>query len=452
MILLAYLLGIVFYALQFIPVAPTALQIKGLRAIGFFKNKEYISYINTYVNFLVLFIPIGFLIPFIRGRKCFSLTIIFSIFLLASLEASRAVFFGGIISIDDELWTIAGAMIGYGFFSPVCVMTGLGKTFLSDNDPGFRWIFFAILFATALLFLKYIYEDTGKDAAVVSDNTQYKGSEASSTLNISNNNSASGNTVSPAKTSAIYDTLYRELSSYKESVLFNGNTIEPQDIFDQFVLLMNDHPEFFWLTGSAEVDTVTYPGISKTMDFKPEYADPPAAIPPMAKALKTAVTAYVSHCPEGSEYDKALWVHDTLIQNTEYASAVLYYAQTENKSHFDYAYTSYGALVSHKAVCAGYARAYQLILNALGIECGYVTGTALNTHGQTEDHAWNYVRLDGIYYFTDVTWDDPVSEDYGDLGKVSHDYFCLSTDDMAIDHFPDKEQFLPACPVTRSPY
>lgn len=52
-------------------------------------------------------------------------------------------------------------------------------------------------------------------------------------------------------------------------------------------------------------------------------------------------------------------------------------------------------------VCEGYAKAFQLLMNACGIENIYVTGTSRN-----QGHAWNIVKLDGKYYNVDVTWND----------------------------------------------
>lgn len=60
----------------------------------------------------------------------------------------------------------------------------------------------------------------------------------------------------------------------------------------------------------------------------------------------------------------------------------------------------------------GYAKAYMLIMNELGIECGLVTGIAKNSTGSSGGHAWNYINLDGDYYMVDVTWDDPVEQAY----------------------------------------
>ena len=78
--------------------------------------------------------------------------------------------------------------------------------------------------------------------------------------------------------------------------------------------------------------------------------------------------------------------------------------------------TAYGALVEGKSVCAGYARAYQLLMQAVGIPCFYLSGI-----GGSEPHAWNLVRLDGKWYYTDPTWGDSDSHKapitYGALNR-----------------------------------
>ena len=83
----------------------------------------------------------------------------------------------------------------------------------------------------------------------------------------------------------------------------------------------------------------------------------------------------------------------------------------------------YGTLINQKAVCEGYAKAFKYIMDELEIPCILVCGTATNSVGVTENHAWNYVQIDGIWYAVDVTWDDPVP----DLGEyVSYECFLLS--------------------------
>ena len=35
-------------------------------------------------------------------------------------------------------------------------------------------------------------------------------------------------------------------------------------------------------------------------------------------------------------------------------------------------------------------------------------GTATNSSGQTENHAWNCIKINDVWYEVDPTWDDPI--------------------------------------------
>jgi transglutaminase/protease-like cytokinesis protein 3 len=74
------------------------------------------------------------------------------------------------------------------------------------------------------------------------------------------------------------------------------------------------------------------------------------------------------------------------------------------------AHTPYGALISHEAVCDGYATAAMLILRELGISCDLLFGwgTGMDNQEPTDDdlHAWNLVRLNNRWYQLDITWND----------------------------------------------
>ena len=447
-LLIAYVLAVVCLLLKNAPTAVSGIQFKDIRFLGFLMDGLYTEYINEYVDYLVLFIPVGLLFPFTRGRKSLNGTLIFTVLSVAVLELFKYYCYGGIIAIDDEIWSLAGACTGYGFYSPICVAAGLRDGF--RQNEGFRmprWIGAALLFALILCCLKTV--SLSSDVDSTQESSGYTEDRPSDTQ--SPGVPESTGSMSDAVHKAIYDRLYEELSAYNDRVVFTDDTIIPQDIFDEYVKIMDDHPEIFWLTGTAEIETVTY-GSDQTLTLKPEFAENLSSLPAMASTLDATVNGYIAGCPEGTDYDKALWVHDMIIHNTQYDPDVLYYARSATDPHFDLAYTAYGALVAHKAVCAGYARAYQLILNRLGIECGYISGTAVNTKGETEAHAWNYIKADGVYYLVDVTWDDPVDEDYTDTDHLSHDYFCLSSVDMGKDHYPEEDQSIPYCPETRSPY
>lgn len=100
--------------------------------------------------------------------------------------------------------------------------------------------------------------------------------------------------------------------------------------------------------------------------------------------------------PDMSDYEKSKRIHDRLIAITEYDY------DSADAGTIGLEHTAYAALVNGYAVCDGYAKAYQYLLYKVGILAivagGYADGG---------DHAWNIVRLDGKWYMTDVTWDDP---------------------------------------------
>ena len=70
------------------------------------------------------------------------------------------------------------------------------------------------------------------------------------------------------------------------------------------------------------------------------------------------------------------------------------------------AHEAHGVFVDGKAVCEGFARAFQILCEVNGVECVCVFGDGVTSEG-TEGHMWNYVKLDnGKWYAVDVTWNE----------------------------------------------
>lgn len=120
-----------------------------------------------------------------------------------------------------------------------------------------------------------------------------------------------------------------------------------------------------------------------------------------------------------SDFDKCRILYERLIEENYYDFG-------------EYHQTAYGALIEDKSVCAGYARAYQLLLQTVGIPCLYVTGTADNGY-DVGGHAWNIVRLNGYWYYCDPTWDD-----YDDPSiDILYNYFNIPYTQISSNHFLD---------------
>ena len=70
-----------------------------------------------------------------------------------------------------------------------------------------------------------------------------------------------------------------------------------------------------------------------------------------------------------------------------------------------YAHSAYGTFYNGKVVCEGYAKAFKILCNRMGLTCVLGSGTVHKTSSDGA-HMWNYVLLDGGWYMVDVTWDD----------------------------------------------
>ena len=137
---------------------------------------------------------------------------------------------------------------------------------------------------------------------------------------------------------------------------------------------------------------------------------------------QAVVDAAIASCVTNgmSDYEIAKALHDYLATHNEYDMR-LYSGNLPALSR-----TSYGALVNRTSVCAGYALAYERLMDQVGIPCEYVTGMTTNGY-----HAWNIVQIDGEWYHVDVTWDDPTPDREG---YVRYKYFLKSDKAMSRDH------------------
>ena len=127
-----------------------------------------------------------------------------------------------------------------------------------------------------------------------------------------------------------------------------------------------------------------------------------------------------------NDIEKMRYIHDYLVDTIEYD-------QTFWEKNI---YNIYGALVSKTCVCEGYAKASQYLLNEAGLENIIITGTATNSDGKTENHAWNYVNIDEKWYAIDTTWDDPIIVGEGKLtNTIRYRYFLKGSSTMNKNHF-----------------
>jgi len=180
----------------------------------------------------------------------------------------------------------------------------------------------------------------------------------------------------------------------------------------------NDHPELFWLDTAYSCKHLGNGAcVEINLQFNRAADNPEAENAAFDKAAQDILTPARDFA---DTYDKERYVHDQLMQRTDYVRSA------------EMSQSAYSALVNGRTVCAGYARAFQYLMQQLGVPCYYCTGYA------GEDHAWNIIKLEDGYYNVDVTWDD--------TGEGTYDYFNKTDEDYAGTHMRQElSVYLPPC-------
>ena len=134
-----------------------------------------------------------------------------------------------------------------------------------------------------------------------------------------------------------------------------------------------------------------------------------------------------------SDYEVVKTLHDYLVTHCDYD----YRVDIGNMPFVSH--QAEGALLKGTAVCSGYAKAYEAMLDAAGIPNVTITGFAGGYH------AWNLVEVDGAWYHVDATWDDPTTQG-GDY--IRYTYFLKSDKVMVSRSHRDWED-VHACTSTK---
>lgn len=230
---------------------------------------------------------------------------------------------------------------------------------------------------------------------------------------------------------SLYDILLEGVKAKKKKITIKYDCTE--ELFDTYAKVLSDHPEFFWVTRGSKYSS-SAKGNKVTITFTPEYymtADEIKVGEDALALIKENILNGISQ--EATDYEKVLYIHDYIIDTTVYDAASAEENDGSGKKLSDRVYKSasiYGCLVEGKAICTGYTAAFQYLLNDLGVESGRVSGYTVE--GSATGHQWNYVSVDGEYYYIDLTWDDPLTEDGSNTKKYT--YFLVGEKELEITH------------------
>ena len=244
-----------------------------------------------------------------------------------------------------------------------------------------------------------------------------------------------------------YDLLFEAIRNHEDSVILDESM--GKDIFNIVEAIEYDHPELFWYkscTVSGNTVNLLYGASVEESEM-------------LQRRMDEVVIKYLDGIDDSmSAYDVALRIHIKVISSVDYDTIALNKQKQEggpDKDKIDYLRTICGVFLDGKAVCEGYARAMQYLLQKCGIECAEVAGYIRKETGESDGaHAWNILKIDGDYYYLDTTWDDSSNTvqtvKTNDLG---FDYFCITTDELTrtrdVDLCPTD---VPVCDAIRGNY
>jgi hypothetical protein len=211
-----------------------------------------------------------------------------------------------------------------------------------------------------------------------------------------------------------YLTIRKAIIEQKPSVTFT--TTEDEDFVNDLCQLFFYNDDY---TFNLESVNLTYFAIngrkSGKWKFDLTYKFGNSVYRQIVQYVDNTTEKFLATIPEDTGgFTKVLRIHDFIVESCDY--------DIDSK----YCGTAYGALIDGKALCEGYARAFNYICFEAGISS--VMSYSDPKSGEVYGHAWNKVKIGKNWYVVDATNNDN-SPNYQ---KAGHDFLFLSDIEYTI--------------------
>lgn len=199
-----------------------------------------------------------------------------------------------------------------------------------------------------------------------------------------------------------------------------------------------DHPEVFYLNLTYKI-YVSKSLLNDRIRIELSYSvQDKSDLEVKLQQIETSMESYTNSLANKTDFEKELYIHDSLAKNVKYYNEITDINNVPEQYH-----TIYGSFVEKKAVCDGFAKAMQILLDKVNIENIFITGNIDET-----PHAWNMIKLDYEWYHLDVTSDKYIKEDDGTTKTVVHTYFNVTDDVILKSHSIDSQEKNPVAKST----
>ena len=232
----------------------------------------------------------------------------------------------------------------------------------------------------------------------------------------------------------VYERVYEAARTFTRTVDVRDLNMPYDDVYHISQMVGIENPQLFWLDGrSYDANCYWIGDVMYASEFYLDYLRTKEEADKIAPLLEEKAHSIVCEAQkEGSVFLCVKYIHDYIIDNTVYNSWASEYSDGAVGNHAD------EVLLEGTAVCAGYARALDYLLQMAGIsDIAIVGGTS---EGQ---HMWNRVKIGEHWYNIDTTWDDNDSR---------YEYFCLTDSEFSVNHTPRPQLHVENAPADSTEY
>lgn len=206
--------------------------------------------------------------------------------------------------------------------------------------------------------------------------------------------------------------------------------VTPAQLEDVYMHVMDTHPEFFYVNYYFYY---YYNGYGYATKIEIDYIIPMSQLAQAKNTYNTKIAEIMSGVDSNwNTLQKLIYLHDYMVDRYSYDMR-FYDASQKDQAIYD----AYNLMVQETGVCQAYTMLYYALMQQVGVPVSYALSESM-------DHVWNVVQLGGNWYHVDVTWDDPVPDDFT---SVSHRNFLRSDAGISdTGHYGWKCEY--TCPST----
>ncbi len=233
------------------------------------------------------------------------------------------------------------------------------------------------------------------------------------------------------ETSDPAEVLLTGLLACDEVIDLSACTLPVTELGRLYAYLIQSHPELFHvaLRLSYTFREVTADGetVRLVAEVYPSYTMTGQALVAARDLYRDSIAVILAEMEAAfgnrprTEAETVLYLHDVLADRYAYDTRETGTNTALPRAANADAYTFFRDGVG---ICQAYALAFVALARGAGLEADFVSSDAM-------DHAWNHVRVDGVWYHVDVTRDDPIPAAGGE-DEVNHTRLLRSDEGMKI--------------------